>query len=330
MCGRILAVLALLFAVSAPMLKKYFAGGVNPFSPDLEGKVFIVTGANTGIGYETARELVRLRATVIFAGRDLGRISGAVSKVAALYPSHSSTHVVPMALDLGSLASVRSFASSFLQKFSRLDGLINNAGVMVPPRTNTTDGFELQMGTNHFGHFLLTHLLLDVLKSTAATTGDARVITVSSRAHERGHIDFDDINWNKRSYSRFDSYAQSKLANVVFASELARRTQGTQITSISLHPGVIRTELARYIPFADTLMNTLFFPFVYVFMKDPWEGAQTQLYAALAPVEAVKTLNGKYLVDCVQASMNPEGSDPAIGTRLWELSEEAVGISVTA
>jgi retinol dehydrogenase-12 len=221
---------------------------------------------------------------------------------------------------------VRDFSAAFTSAYSRLDVLINNAGVMIPPFTLTKDGFELQIGTNHFGHFLLVELLTPLLTATAKRTGDARIVAVSSRAHSRGTIDFDDINWSTRPYSHFGAYAQSKLANVVHAAELSRRLAGTGVTAYSLHPGVVTTELTRHVPAGDVLIP-LAAPITAIFFKDAWEGAQTQLLLALAPKEVVAGDSGRYFSDCeVMAPQASEAFDPVVGRRLWDASRKAVGL----
>jgi NAD(P)-dependent dehydrogenase (short-subunit alcohol dehydrogenase family) len=195
----------------------------------------------------------------------------------------------------------------------------------------TADGFELQLGTNHFGHFALTQELMPLLHSTGAATGDARVVAVSSAAHLAGSLNLDEKTWysdTESTYGRVLAYGRSKLANILFASHLAKRTEGTGVRAFSLHPGTIRTELMRYIPFADALMP-LFLPVTYFLFKSPWEGAQTQLYLLLAPLSEVEQYNGAYFQDCAvkPTSYNPQFGDAALAERLWDLSEKLVGPS---
>ena len=204
----------------------------------LDGKVVIVTGANTGIGKETALDLACRGARVIVASRDENR---GKSAVAYIKQASGSENVVFRKLDLASLASIRSFSTKTLQEEDHIDILINNAGVMFTPYTLTEDGFEMQFGTNHLGHFLLTNLLLDKIKESAPS----RIVTVSSLGHHAGSLDFDDMMWSK-SYQSQKSYFRSKLANVMFARELSKRLEGTGVTTYSLHPGAINTELGRY------------------------------------------------------------------------------------
>ena len=203
-------------------------------------KTVIITGANTGIGKETAMDLATRGARVIIACRDEGKAQAALKDIKERSGSNS---VVFKKLDLASLASVRKFASEILQEEDRLDVLVNNAGVMWTPHLLTEDGFELQFGVNHLGHFLLTMLLLDRIKETP----NSRIVNVSSHGHYGGSLDFDDMMWEKKPYSWSFAYFRSKLANVMFTSELARRLAGTGVTVYSLHPGSISTELDRYL-----------------------------------------------------------------------------------
>ena len=206
--------------------------------PEQQGRVAIVTGANSGIGLVTARELARAGAEVVLACRDAGKAATAQRSIAGAAPN---ANVRVEELDLSSLTSVREFADRMRSAYKAIDLLINNAGVMaVSPRRTTADGFELQFGTNHLGHFALTALLLDLLRDR----GGARVVTVSSGAHRRGRIDFDDLH-AERSYGRWSAYSQSKLANLLFAFELDRRLRaaGSGVKSIAAHPGYAATNL---------------------------------------------------------------------------------------
>ena len=204
----------------------------------LDGKTAIVTGANTGIGKETAIDLAKRGARVIVACRDVKKGSDAVRDIKE---ASKSEEVILKKLDLASLASVRQFSEEILQEESHIDLLINNAGVMLCPYSLTEDGFEMQFGTNHLGHFLLTNLLLDRIKESAPS----RVVTVSSGAHFYGSLDFDDMMW-AHNYKSVGAYTRSKLANVMFSRELAKRLEGTGVSTYSLNPGIINTELTRH------------------------------------------------------------------------------------
>ncbi|XP_026953127.1 retinol dehydrogenase 13 isoform X1 [Sagmatias obliquidens] len=247
----------------AVLLKDFVAGGACPSKTTIPGKTVIVTGANTGIGKQTALELARRGGTIILACRDLEKCEAAAKEIRGETLNH---RVNARHLDLASLRSIREFAAKIIEagciitpitegeteshicphpclpEEERVHILINNAAVMRCPHWTTEDGFEMQLGVNYLGHFLLTNLLLDKLKASAPS----RVINLSSLAHVAGHIDFEDLNWEKRKYDTKAAYCQSKLAVVLFTKELSRRLQGTGVTVNALHPGVARTELGRH------------------------------------------------------------------------------------
>ena len=221
------------------LTRNYFGGGVCNSTNKLTGKTAIITGANTGIGLETAIDFAKRGSRVILACRSVERGQAAVEKVKR---RANSEDIVFVQLDLASLQSVRDFSTKILEEEAHIDLLINNAGVMIPPYTLTKDGFELQFGVNHLGHFLLTNLLLERIKESPS----ARIVNVSSSAHQRGKINFDDLK-SEHSYNAFGAYSQSKVANVLFTRQLAKRLEGTSVTTYSLHPGVISTELGRHV-----------------------------------------------------------------------------------
>jgi len=190
---------------------------------------------------------------------------------------------------------------------------------MACPLSRTKDNFEMQFGVNHLGHFYLTSLLIPPLK--AAST--SRVVNVSSMGHTTGKIDLDDLNWNTRPYQSLQSYSQSKLANILFSSELNRRFSEHNITSYSLHPGGIRTELGRHMV-ADWVFYALF-PLIWYFTKDPWHGCQTTLFCAVAP--GIESLGGKYFSDCKIKKLQPHAVDATVAKKLWEKSEQLLGIN---
>ena len=245
----------------------------------LDGQVYIVTGANSGAGLATSQQLVRQGAHVVGACR---RVDAGESAFAGFAGLRGTAEI--MKLDLASLASVRAFADTFLGKHERLDGLVNNAG-LVTNEGRTQDGFETQFGTNHLGHFLLSELLLDILKASAPS----RIVCVSSvlhvgRGNQPARIDFDDLNFETRPYSANGAYAQSKLANVLHAKELARRLEGTGVSAYSVHPGWIRSNFgAEVIPgFLRGLMNLALRPFSGMLgIMNPYQGAQTTLHCLL-------------------------------------------------
>ena len=235
-----IAVSVLGLAVGLPLFRKWMAGGVCRSKARLDGKTVIITGANTGIGLETAVDLAKRNARVILACRSVERGEKAAVEVRK---RSNNDNAVFRQLDLASLESVRKFAGKILEEEPRIDILINNAGVMALPERNLTkDGFEMQFGTNHLGHFLLTNLLLDRIKEAPS----ARIVNVSSMGHSFGHLDFDNLN-SERSYSQWVAYGTSKLANIVFTRALAKHLEGTRVTANSLHPGAIDTELGRHL-----------------------------------------------------------------------------------
>ena len=229
---------ALVLGTALYACKRFFGGGgVCRSQALLTGKTVIITGANTGMGLETAVDLAKRGARVILACRNKEKGETAVSEVKKRSKSLNTAFV---RIDLASLDSVREFAAKILEKEPRIDILINNAGVLMPTHSKTADGFELHFGVNHLSHFLLTNLLLDRMKEAPS----ARIINVSSIAHRRGKINFDDLQ-SEKPHKRLVAYNQSKLANVLFTRSLAQRLQETNVTTYSLHPGVIRTELFR-------------------------------------------------------------------------------------
>ncbi|KAL7393868.1 hypothetical protein ABVT39_017177 [Epinephelus coioides] len=315
-CGALLGLTLICVAV----LRRWIAGGVCRSTVRLDGKTVLITGANTGIGKETSRDMARRGARVVMACRDLTRAERAAEEIRQ---STGNGNVVIRHLDLASLYSVRQFAKDFLDTEDRLDILINNAGVMMCPRWLTEDGFETQLAVNHLGHFLLTNMLLPKLKSSAPS----RVITVSSIAHRGGRIDFEDLFFSKKKYSSLESYRQSKLANVLFARELARRLRGSCVYSFSLHPGVIRTELGRHVHGWFPLLGALLSLPSLLLMKTPYQGCQTTVYCAVMP--GLESLSGRYFSDCAEKEVAPEGRDDLVAKRLWEESARLVGLKDT-
>jgi len=292
-------------------LKRYIAGPIYSATPNLSNKVAVVTGSNTGIGFETAKSLAKLGARVILACRNKSLGEKAVQEIKKELPN---AQVEFMELDLSSFASIRHFAEEFKSKNLPLNLLVNNAGVWVNKRALTKDGLELQIGVNHFGHFYLTSLLLDILKKSTPS----RIVNVSSRASERGKIFFDDLML-EHNYGPLVSYTQSKLANVLFTMELGKRLEGTGVTTYALHPGVIHTELARDMPAASFLLGL--FP-----LKTPVHGAQTTLYCCLEP--GIEQYSGKYFSDC-GLYQNPNVLlTSEISKKFWELSESLVNARI--
>jgi len=287
--------------------------------PSQQGRVAVITGANTGLGFDTAKVLAERGATVVLAVRDVEKGKQAAARLGA------KADVTVQELDLASLDSVRAAAADLHGTLPKIDLLINNAGVMYPPRQVTRDGFELQFGTNHLGHFAFTGLLLDLLLPVAGS----RVVTVASLAHRiRAGIHFDDLQW-ENSYDRVAAYGQAKLANLMFAYELQRRLAAHGTTaSIAAHPGVARTELMRNSPAVARALFPLVAP---LFTQSSERGALPVLRAATDPA----ALGGQYYGPAgpggyrgrpqVVAS-SPQSYDVAVQQRLWAISEELTAV----
>lgn len=275
-------------------------------------RVAIVTGANSGMGRATSLALARTGAQVVMLCRSKSRGEAALAEVKELSGSKS---VELMLCDLGSMASIRAFSEKFRQKYCNLHVLVNNAGVILPGRHLTADGFELQFGVNHLGHFLLTNLLLDLLKASAP----ARIINVSSGAHKIGRIHFDDINL-QHNYSLIRAYAQSKLANILFTYELARRLQGTGVTANCLHPGAVATNMGIN---RETGFGTFITGLLKPFFQTAENGAETTIYLATSP--EVEGVSGKYFYRKRPVQSSKRSYDVDTATRLWNLSGEMTG-----
>jgi len=304
---------------SLVLARNYFGGGVCKINKDLKGQVVIVTGSNTGIGKEAAKVLAGMGAKVVLANRDEARTLPVLEEIKR---ETKSEDVEFIRCDLSDLKSVKEFADTFKSRYQTLNILINNAGVMyITERRATKEGFEMQVGTNHMGHFYLTTLLLDVLKKSAPS----RVINVSSLGHTFAKdLGFDDFMFEKK-YDMDAAYYRSKLANVVFTKELQRRVADSNIKVVSLHPGVVTTELTRYIDekwYFRIPNQVIFGPLLRVFGKTPLQGAQTTLYCALEDHE--KLVSGGYYSDCKIKSENPVARSEETGKKLWEVSEQLI------
>jgi NAD(P)-dependent dehydrogenase (short-subunit alcohol dehydrogenase family) len=292
--------------------------------PDQTGRVVVVTGANSGLGLATARELARRGARVIMACRDPQRGARAVEQVRAAAPR---SEVQLGALDLGDLASVRTFAQTFAAEHDGLDVLVNNAGIMAVPRATTADGFESQLGTNHLGHFALTGLLLARLLARR----QARVVTVSSVAHRMGKIHFEDLQ-SERRYWRWSAYGQAKLANLLFTFELERRASaaGLELRALAAHPGYAATNLQT--AGKTSLLDRIYAPIANrLIAQSADQGALPALYAATVPdlpggsfVGPDGFMEGRGHPKLVQASA--AAYDPDTARRLWEVSEQLTGV----
>lgn len=286
----------------------------------LVGKTAVITGCNTGIGKETAKDLYRRGARVILACRNVSKAQEATEDIKSQCKDLNKDvgELAVTELDLCSLKSVRKCAEKLLKEEGHIELLINNAGIMMCPMERTEDGFEMQIGTNHFGHFLLTCLLLPRLIESKPS----RIVVVSSLAHKQGSMDFDDLNFEKRSYGAIKAYGQSKLANILFAKELDRKLKAANIegvTTYCLHPGVIQTELGRHLnstvfPGARQLFRFFGAPFV----KTPVQGAQTSIHCAVSE-EAAKE-SGLYYAECSSTACTEAASNEEDAKTLWAAS----------
>jgi NAD(P)-dependent dehydrogenase (short-subunit alcohol dehydrogenase family) len=291
--------------------------------PDQQGRTAVVTGSNTGIGYEAAAVLAQRGAITVLACRDTGKAERAAARLSAAAPQAT---VSVVRLDLASLDSVRAAAEQIRASHERLDLLINNAGLMMPPHGTTADGFELQLGTNHLGHFALTSLLLDLMLSVPGS----RVVTVSSNGHRGGRINFADLQ-SERRYGRMSAYAQSKLANLMFTYELERRLRAAGAATIALaaHPGSAGTELVRHMP---GVLQTVYSTAGGWFKQSAAMGALPTLRAATDPAAR----GGEYYGPGgfgqltgypVRVSSNSRSHDEAAQRRLWAESERLTGVT---
>lgn len=293
-----------------------FGGPAHVIHKDMTGKVVIVTGSNQGIGKETVLALARMGATVIMACREPTRTLPVVEKVISKTHNRNISFIK---LDLSDLQSIKEFTEEFQRKYNRLDILINNAGIATPERNVTKDGFELQFGTNHIGHFYLTTLLLDTLKRSAPS----RIINLSSKLSAGGKMAWDDLNAEKK-YDIATAYAQSKLANIIFTKELQRRLEGFDVKAVAVHPGVVNTDMTRYMEekWYYYVILKLLAPCIYLSTLSPEEGAHNTLYCALQDYE---TLNGgAYYKDFKVAKENPEALIEENWGKLWVITEQMI------
>jgi NAD(P)-dependent dehydrogenase (short-subunit alcohol dehydrogenase family) len=290
--------------------------------PGQRGRIAVVTGANSGLGLATARELARAGARVVIACRNVEKGASAARRIESAVPD---AQVEVEALDLASLDSVRAFAERFRAEHGGLDLLINNAGVMAPPRSTTAEGFELQLGTNHLGHFALAALLIDTMEGR----DDARLVTVSSGAHRIGRMQFDDLQGERR-YNRWRAYGQSKLANLLFALELDRRLRaaGFAIRSVAAHPGYAATNLQSAAP--PTIDRVVMAVTNRLVAQSAEMGALPILYAATYPgLEGGSFVGpdgiGEQRGHPTLVAPSRAARDEAVARRLWAVSEELTG-----
>jgi NAD(P)-dependent dehydrogenase (short-subunit alcohol dehydrogenase family) len=278
----------------------------------MDGKVVVVTGATSGIGEQAALQLAERGATVVPVGRDQHRLERVDSEL-----RRRGSHAEPLRAEFASQAEVRRLAAELLQRHERIDVLVNNAGVVRSTRDLSPDGRELTMAVNHYAPFLLTNLLLDRLRDSAP----ARVVTTASDAHASGRIDLDDLDM-ERGWSIYRAYGTSKLANILFTRELARRLADTRVTANCLHPGAIRTRLGRggIAGVAWRIMSP--------FLRAPKRGGARIVYLATDPVGGEVT--GQYFVDDRPRALSGQAADDDLAEQLWERSAELVGLSDVA
>lgn len=280
----------------------------------MKGKICLVTGANAGIGKTTALGLAKIGAAVVMVSRNQERGEAARAEIMA---ESENDAVDLMIADLSSQQSIRQLAEDFKTRYERLDVLVNNAGGIFGSPSLTVDGLEYTFALNHLSYFLLTNLLLERIKESSP----ARIVNVSSQAQADATINFDDLQ-SEQNYNARRVYGQSKLANILFTYELARRLDGVDVTTNALHPGVVRTNFGRESTSrAFALMMRLLGPF----LASPEKGASTSIYLATAP--GVEGVTGKYFIDKQEQKSNAESYDTAVAQRLWQVSEELTGLA---
>lgn len=282
----------------------------------MDERVCLITGGTQGIGRITAREIARRGMRVVLAARDEARANETAVAIRAETGSPAVDYLIA---DLSSQEQVRRLADEFVRRYGRLDVLVNNAGAVFATRQVTVDGVEHTFALNHLAPFLLTNLLLGALTSAAPS----RVVTVSSMAHNGAHINFDDPQFERHPYRAFAAYGQSKLTNILFSYELARRLAGSGVTANTLHPGFVATNFGRSNGGVWPPLFTLLRPF----MISAERGAQTSIYLATSP--EVEDVNGRYFAKCKPRRSSPASYDVESQRRLWELSERLTGLAIT-
>ncbi|MCB9638660.1 MAG: SDR family oxidoreductase [Myxococcales bacterium] len=285
----------------------------------MQGKVVLVTGATNGIGKQAATEIAAHGATVVVVGRNAAKTEETVKSIKA---ACGHVRVDSILADLSVMSDIRQVAKTFLERYDRLDVLLNNAGAMFEERKLTKDGYEMSLALNHLSYFLLTNLLLDTLKDTAAKQGEARVVSVSSGAHvlARKGVLFDDIHAAK-SYSPMGRYGETKLMNLLFTFALARRLEGTQVTANALHPGFVDTGFGNDM---RSIMAPIFRFAQKLFGRNEGKGAETSVFLATDP--SVKGVTGGYFIDKKQRKTSKIAQDQAQQEQLWDLSLGLVGL----
>jgi NAD(P)-dependent dehydrogenase (short-subunit alcohol dehydrogenase family) len=280
----------------------------------MEGRICLITGGTNGIGKSTAQELARLGATVVIVGRNAQKTAQVAEEIRA---ASGNKNVDTLLADLSSQRDVRRIAGEFKNSYPHLHVLLNNAGGTFLTRQLSVDGIEMTFALNHLAYFLLTNLLLDTIKASAP----ARIINVSSDAHSGGKIDFDNLQ-GERSFSSFGPYGNSKLANILFTTELAHRLEGTGVTVNALHPGLVNTGFGKNNP---GLLMKIMGAIIPLIARSPEKGAQTSIYLASSP--EVQTITGKYFVDRKVTQPAPQAADRNVARKLWDISADMVQLA---
>lgn len=297
------------------ILRKWLNGGTCRSTARLDGKTVLITGANSGIGKETAVDMATRGATVIMACRDMKRSEPVLKEVRA---ESGSSKVFLMKLDLASLQSIREFVTAFLASYDKLHILINNAGLFSNSFKTTVDGFELNTGVNHFGHFALTNLILERIVQSVPS----RIVNIASDAYKMADksIDPEKLHLEENFVKGILGYGKSKLCNILFTSELARKLEGTGVTTYSLMPGVIGTNIFSNYEFKNKLHESIFRFFGFFLFKSLKQGAQTSIYCAVE--ENIENKSGLYFKDCAVKELDSYAKDAGMAKKLWEYSEE--------
>lgn len=280
----------------------------------MEGRICLVTGASRGIGFQTALGLARKGAFVVLASHHRQRGETASRRINAYVMSKAADF---MLVDLSSQEQIREFTETFKEKYDRLDVLVNNAGGFFLKRRESVDGIEMTFALNHLNYFMTTLLLMDPILAS----GSARIVNVSSERHRGHEMNFGDLQY-EHGYHGVQAYRQSKLANLLFTYELARRLANTEVTANALHPGFVKTHLGKQNRVVWAVMNVL-----HIFTKSPKEGAETPIYLASSP--DVAGVSGQYFIDKKEVPSSPESYDPDIAERLWNVSEELCSLGVS-
>jgi NAD(P)-dependent dehydrogenase (short-subunit alcohol dehydrogenase family) len=284
----------------------------------IEGKTCLITGSTSGIGKEIAVGLAKMKANIILVGRNKAKCQAALEEISRNVSSSTNENRVSYLLaDLSSQASIHQLANKFLESYESLDILVNNAGVFLSRRVTTVDKIEYTFAVNHLAPFLLTNLLFERIKASSPS----RIITTSSVAHRGAYINFDNLQFERGRYNGVEAYRQSKLANILFTKELARRSRGSGVTSNCFHPGGVRTNLVQSNPWYYRLIWAIINPF----LVSPKKGADTAIY--LASSSKVADISGKYFVNRKPVRPSELAEDHNIAARLWKISEELIGNS---